>query len=102
MLIFVNMTFVCVQVHNYGCWVKLLMFNVHKFQRAERFVWSPESPDWLRGLPRLLIDVNPASFFRGKPTGSLDCHSPSYVARLRTRGIRPVSALTRMPLCHGA
>ena len=60
---FVNMTFVCVQVHNYGCRVKL--FNVHKFQKAERFVCSAESPDRLWVLPMLLIDVNPAFFWGG-------------------------------------
>lgn len=99
---FVNMTFVCVQVHNYGCRVKL--FNVHKFQKAERFVCSAESPDRLWVLPRLLIDVNPAFFWGGgtTTTGPLDWHSPSYVGSLRTRGFRPVSPLTRTPLCHGA
>lgn len=55
-----------------------LNVTFHKFQRAERFVWSPESSDRLWGLPRLLIDVNPASLFRGEATGPFDWHSPSF------------------------
>ena len=62
----------CFHVHNLWLLGETLNVNVHKFQRAERFVWSPESSDRLWGPPRLLIDVNPAPFFRGKATGPLD------------------------------
>lgn len=75
--IFVNMTFVCVQGHNYGCWVKLLMLL---------FTSSREQRD-LPGLQRVL-----------GPAQALDrCKSGFFLSEKSDQAVRLALAVVLWP-----